>query len=961
MKKILLFSIICVFSLGTISAQTIYAYRCYQESNAQFSKKGPIKYSVSDPKNVTLIADQTKLGSVYAGTYYNYKWYAQVTQLGTQTTVEGFYTIDLNDGTRTLIGKQGSHLGDMAYDYSENKMYGLRSDNETLVSVDLTTGATTTLGYFRTADYKYPYILTLAIDFNGQMYCIGTDDNLYAVDKTNAVCTLVGSLGVDAAFTQSMDFDHNTNTLYWANNGDCTLYTIDTTTGVATAVGAIGAKGDDSTNAMFIPFINVAKGAPDRVTGRTATADGKSVILKWTNPTTDAQGNALTELTGVKIYRNGELATTVEMTAEQIGKEVTYTDANLADGLYSYKYVAINSKGDGGAESENVGVYVGLNNPGPVNDFSIELGDTTAVLSWSAPTTGMYGGEYDVNSVTSYVITRNQGSQSTEIKVEDGTATTYTDKPGFGTYTYSIAAVNNMGIGQVITSKEVTVKPASWIIMTTGETVLEDGKEYKFYDKSGPTDSYPNSQNDTLVIRPANAKAAIVAQFTSFSLDTYADSLIVFNGIGTSAPLIGRYSATSVPSDLVELEATSDNGALTFVFFSDIMSRDSGWEATLIAAEKLAYDLAAVSLSGNLYPEEKAATTYSFKIRNKGTNDVAGASYKVKLVDDKGNTLAEKAGVDIAKNEITTIEFEFTPAQQGAMTLGAEIVYDADLNAANNKADEITISVLAAGSKFVEVGHNDESLYVVPVSFMSDEAASQTIYLADEIGVKDMELTMVSFPYAKVSNNYANVPLKVWVAETDSTVLINGSIPASEMTLVFDGNCPVSKEDSEWVIPFSTPFKYTGRNLAIMLHKVAPGTDGMDVTFRGTFGDYENEHKRSRNQATYSASEHIDVNSTIGYSASTMVADIKMLFASSTGISEVTIGGEMNVYPNPATDAIFFGSEAATAEIFSLAGEQVFKGNNVTSINVENLPAGVYFVRTTDAQGKIANNKLVKK
>ena len=113
MKKFLLSALIGAFSLGSISAQTIYAYRCFQESNAQFSKKGPIKYSVSDPKNVTLIADQTKLGSVYAGAYYNYKWYAQVTQLGTQTSVDGFYTIDMNDGTRTLISKTGAHLGDM--------------------------------------------------------------------------------------------------------------------------------------------------------------------------------------------------------------------------------------------------------------------------------------------------------------------------------------------------------------------------------------------------------------------------------------------------------------------------------------------------------------------------------------------------------------------------------------------------------------------------------------------------------------------------------------------------------------------------------------------------------------------------------------------------------------------------------------------------------------------------------
>jgi hypothetical protein len=142
---------------------------------------------------------------------------------------------------------------------------------------------------------------------------------------------------------------------------------------------------------------------------------------------------------------------------------------------------------------------------------------------------------------------------------------------------------------------------------------------------------------------------------------------------------------------------------------------------------------------------------------------------------------------------------------------------------------------------------------------------------------------------------------------------------------------------------------------------VAPNTDGMDVKFRGTFGDYENENKRSRFQSTYSETEHIDVNATIAYSASTMVADIKMLFASASGISEVTIGGNVKVFPNPATEVIYIENEAAKAQLFSLAGQQVFEGENVSSIDVKDMPAGIYMLRTTDAEGNIASTKIVKK
>lgn len=962
MKKLLLTALSFVVAASALFAQTtIYAYRSFQQSNGILTKKGPVKYSSDNPRNTQLIADQTKLGSVYAGAYYNYKWYVQVTQPGTQSTVEGWYIMDLNDGSRTYISSGGAHLAELDYDYTTGNMYGIKNGCENLLKVDKETGATSSLGYFRTESYQYLYMLTLAIDLNGQMYGIDTGDNFYKIDKTNAVCTLVGNTGANAAYTQSMTFDHNSGTLYWANNGDYGLYTIDLATGKATLIGVLGENGDDSTCAMIIPYINVAKGAPDRVTNRKATVDGKSVVLSWTNPSIDAQGNALAELTGVKIYRGEELVATVAASADNIGKNATYTDANLADGLYKYRIVAVNSKGDGGADTETIDSYVGMNNPGPVNDFKIELGDNNATLSWTAPTKGMYGGEYDVNSVTKYIITRTAGSTSTEIEVTN--ATSYTDTPGFGKYTYSIAAVNNMGRGQETSVGPVLVKPSNWILMSTGEAVVETGKEYQFYDVAGPNNYYPNSQNDTLVIRPAVANAAVKAEFTLFDFDTYADSLIVFNGVGTKAPLIGRYSSMSVPSDLVEVESTSADGALTFVFFSDVMSRGEGWVAKVTATEKLSNDLAAKALSGNLYPEVSAETTYALNILNKGTEAVVGSAYKVKLVDANNATLAEANGVDIAPTQTGTVELKFAPAATGEMSISAVIEYAADKNTANNQSAPITLSVLQKGSKFVEVGHCDEELYVVPVSFMSDECASQVIYYAEEIGVKDMDLTMISYPFYEVTTNYANVPIKVWVTEIDSTSLEVSSIPANKMTLVFEGNCPVATGAESWDIPFNTPYKYTGRNLVVMIYKKAPGTSDYGVTFRGTYGDYNDVNKRARYGSAFFEDESVDVNANLGYSGNTTVTDIKMLFTqgNSSSIKEVVISNNVKVFPNPTTSVLNLTKEVAKAELVALSGQMVFCGENVTQIDVEALPAGIYVLKTIDAEGAISTTKVIKK
>ena len=127
MKKFLLLIAGCIVSVCSVNAQsTVYAYRSFQESNPQV-QKGPVKYSTSETSKVELIADQSKLGSVYAGEYYNYKWFVQVTQPGTQSALEGLYTIDLKDGSRTLIATAGKHLSEMSYDYSTNTMYGIRT------------------------------------------------------------------------------------------------------------------------------------------------------------------------------------------------------------------------------------------------------------------------------------------------------------------------------------------------------------------------------------------------------------------------------------------------------------------------------------------------------------------------------------------------------------------------------------------------------------------------------------------------------------------------------------------------------------------------------------------------------------------------------------------------------------------------------------------------------------------
>lgn len=963
MKKIYLLLAAAMATVSLYGETTIYGFRNYQ-ANDGLSVKGPVKISATDPSKVTLIADQSSLGSVYAGTYFNYKWYAQVTKAGTNSTLDGLYTIDMETGERTLISTKGTYLTEMAYDYTTSTTYGIRTGAEQLMTIDLTTGETTSVGYFA-AGVEYPYMLALSVDMNGVMYGIATDDNLYTIDKTNAQCTLVGELGVNAGYTQSMDFDRNTGVLYWINSATHGLYTVDTTTGAATFIGFVGEDGVDSVQSMFVPYIDVAAGAPDRVLNRRAEANGNNITLTWTNPSVDAQGNALTELTSVKIYRDKELIATVSVTADKIGQTMTYSDAGVSEGLHLYTFAPVNSKGEGGVDTDDLEMYVGDNAPGAVGSFKATAGDGNATLTWTKPTTGKYGGSFDPSSITKYVITRWSGSAGTDIEVSDASATSYVDAPTtYGKYTYSIYAVNGVGDGAKATSEEVMVKPDNWIIMTNGEAVVENGKTYTFYDEAGPNAVYANSLNDKLTIRPADPNSLIHVEFKTFETDGYDDWLYIYNGsTADDEALIGSYCAEDMPAALKSVESTATDGALTFVFQSDVMDRREGWEAEVTAVEKKQHDLVAGTLSGELYPLLNGEETYTLPVTNKGVEAVTSADYKVKLVDADGKVYAETAGIAASSMETVTVSATITFAEKKDIQLHAEVEYASDEDTSNNSSNTLAISVVGADGQFATVGENDEAIYVVPFSFSGDESLSESLYFSNEIDVKSGTLKMIQYQLADADETIVDVPVKIWVAETELQDLSETSVGSDQMTLVYDGKMTFNAGAETVTFQLQNPYEYKGGNLLVLVYKKSVGFTTYGVTFKGTYG-YDSTVARSRFDSTFDSSEgEMDTTATpLGYVGSTIYANTTFLFTNvgDGGVNSVKTSN-VAVYPNPTSDVInISGIDVARAELYNAAGQKV-ASTAASTLNIQGAAAGIYYLRITSADGNVQTVKVVKK
>ncbi|MDE6396522.1 MAG: hypothetical protein K2K84_04560 [Muribaculaceae bacterium] len=934
MKKFLLvFAGMALAGTFSVPARTIYGYQTWQP-DTEAPKRGPVKFDPAATDKLELIADQSGEGVVYGGYYLDYHWFGQVTNKGTQSSIKGFYDIDLATGERKLIAAGGSKLLDMTYDYVTKTVYGVKSGNQWLATLNPKTGEVSNVGKFAINGADV-FLIAIAANLDGTLYGVTTDDNLVKIDPKTAALTVVGQLGVDAGFDQTMSFDHNDGKLYWYNNGDYMLYTIDVATGKATAVGSLAYDGcSTSLGSMVVPYINVPAGAPDRVTGARVQGASTSATLTWTCPSTTVRGEKLTDLGGVIVLRDGEKV--ADVTNQTVGGTGTYTDNGLeGNKVYEYELVPYNAAGNGGSDYYRLSVLTGADRPGMVGDLKAEAGDGSAILSWTAPTAGANNGIFDVSDITGYEVKRG----TKVVATVEPTQLTYEDKTSFGVYTYSVAAVSKAGKGDPAVIEDVTVKPEGWIIMSDGEEKVAPGKEYTFYDDGGPQSNYTNSRNLTLTIAPSTDKGYVSVAFSKLDIESY-DNLAVYQGRGTSGELVGKFNGSSVPAQLKQLDSNAADGCLTFVFTSDVMENYSGWTASVRCLELADCDLEATALAADAIAIAEKNTVAKLTIANKGVASVT--DYKIELLDGV-NAVATVDGPAVASRASVTVDVPFVPTTAGTMNLSARLVVDGDSNSANNVAGPVEVKVLPAGSVVADVkAENGSDLYILPASFMAIESISETILYASDLAVgKGLDLSVITFTVSQSTNGYENVPFALWVGETDDKDLVAGTIPASKLTKVFDGKIDVPVGCTEQTFSFETPYAYKGGNLVYMLHKKASNASNSGVTYLGSYG-YDNARPNvTRYDSKWSADSEtvIDPEVSFGYSAQNMIPDVRLIFSSNQGgVDDVTVA--------PAQSVVIEGTT-----VTALKGARIYDGAGRLAAIVEaggsvTLPAGLYIVAT---------------
>jgi hypothetical protein len=290
---------------------------------------------------------------------------------GTGSTISTLVEIDPATGNliRT-IGSVGYTVNGLVYDHTTGKLFAGTSVGDPsfngLIEINLTTGAGTPIGASAWG-LSFGAVTNITVDSAGQMYGWWEgEDSLVSIDKTTGIATLVGLSGIGTA-RNGLDFD-NSGTLFMVNSSGM-YYTVDTTTGLATYVDDIGSTAH---HGKFRPTTNIWYGINDTTGPRSLVlADLSTGDVIDTIPTVDNLHTL--EFVQVLMYGvsgGGNSNPGSFMTINQLSGEVTILDTPY--GGAGLSGVATDSSG-------RVFAVTGIDNPDGTSHL-IEINPVTGAM-----------------------------------------------------------------------------------------------------------------------------------------------------------------------------------------------------------------------------------------------------------------------------------------------------------------------------------------------------------------------------------------------------------------------------------------------------------------------------------------------------------------------------------------------------------------------------------------------------
>jgi len=232
--------------------------------------------------------------------------------------------------------------------------------------------------------------LTLGFTPDGVMYCVGSDGELYELDKTTGDARSTGTLdAMPTMYVQGMGYEPRSACFLWmaVTQQGSGIYAIDPLDASTTLVQALSQNEQAST--VFFKDNAAPDLAPAAVTDLAFTFDGASTdgTISFTVPTTAYNGSALTGNVTMSVWLDGEPIANYVSVAP--GSKQSFSQAVSNDN--HYVYVLLENQA-GFSPVNSLYVFAGYDTPLPVSNVTFTVEDGVSHLTWDAPATGVNGG-----------------------------------------------------------------------------------------------------------------------------------------------------------------------------------------------------------------------------------------------------------------------------------------------------------------------------------------------------------------------------------------------------------------------------------------------------------------------------------------------------------------------------------------------------------------------------------------
>lgn len=251
-------------------------------------------------------------------------------------------------------------------------------------------------------------------------------------------------------------------------------------------------------------------------------------------------------------------------------------------------------------------------------------------------------------------------------------------------------------------------------------------------------------------------------------------------------------------------------------------------------------DLEAVAVAGSATPTALVENDYTVQVKNLGSADQEGFAVRLMQKTDGGDIEIGLQNVaNISAGQTLDVPFKWTPLNEGPAKLYGEIVID-DEYALNNLTPIVAVDVQPGSYKTVKVGDGTgEGNYFLPYNTYYMQSLTQTLYFPHELKTNSGQLRSLTYNahIEKGVVDLHNLPIQIWIGETEKDNLADGWVDPATLTCVFDGNIDFPVGNYDVTVHFDTPYEYKGGNLVVysFRKKVAEGAYGnMNNRFKST-------------------------------------------------------------------------------------------------------------------------------